>query len=98
MYLHNINNIFPCTSLSYIVAISGYLDGFSIQFQASFTKYVEEQNLLEELDDQLVSGTFSSVDQMNKYWNDKVGEIFDLQDFSNRLRTLLVEMKCPWDV
>jgi hypothetical protein len=59
---------------------------------------VEDQKLLEQLDEQLVSGTLSNVDQMNKYWNDKVNEIFDLDDFSSRLRTLLAEMECPWDV
>ncbi len=70
----------------------------TFQFQTSFTKYVDDQHLMDELDDHLVSGTFSSVEQMNNYWKEKVEQIFDLRDFGQRLRDLLQEMNCPWDV
>jgi hypothetical protein len=53
---------------------------------------------MDELDDHLVSGTFSSVEQMNNYWKEKVEQIFDLRDFGQRLRDLLQQMNCPWDV
>ena len=67
-------------------------------FQTSIAKFVDEAKVFDELDSKLASGSFGDVSQMNLYWKEKVCEVFDPDGFSDRLRTLLTDMNCPWSI
>ena len=69
-----------------------------LQFQINLIKYIESQTVKEEIDAELVSGSFSNVDQMNQLWKKQAEKIFDLDNFVKRLNSLLVLMNCPWNI
>jgi hypothetical protein len=67
-------------------------------FQNNFAKYVDDQNIFDDIDNHLMSRSFSNVEELNSYWGEKVRLIFNLEDFEKRLGALLVEINCPWDI